>query len=230
MLDAIFHEQCIICEGDADCKFYNTIADHEEADDKKKWADTLFVPSSGKSSIYKIARALKALGVPTKVIADIDILNSKAEIKRLVESLNGDWNLYEPSWVELDNFVRNDVPTLTEGGIKKEIIELLKKSTGLPKSDVVSLMQQKNPWAIVKKKGFKALPEGRAQEAFKELTLNLNSIGLFILDVGEIEGFLPDFNSHGPKAIYRALEKYKLNGPELKEASQFVSMVCKAEI
>ena len=226
LLEAVFHEECVICEGDADCKFYNTISDFLENTSKSKWADTLFLPSGGKTAIYKSVRALKALGVPTKVIVDIDILNNQTEIKRLVESIGGDWDIYQDDWKTLNDHVRDGVPALTDAEIKAQIIMFIEKEEGLPKGKIEDAMRQKRPWAVIKKNGYTALPDGEARVTYKRLSRSLRDIGLFILDVGEIEGFLPETGSHGPKAVYTALTKFKLNGPELSTAREFIRDVC----
>jgi AAA domain, putative AbiEii toxin, Type IV TA system len=91
-LEGIFHEQTIICEDDSDCRLINSIADHLEVEDAKKWSDTAYVPSGGKHAIPKIAELLRAIGVPVKAVFDIDFLSEEALVEKTVSAFGGDWS------------------------------------------------------------------------------------------------------------------------------------------
>jgi hypothetical protein len=60
---------------------------------------------------------------------------------------------------------------------------------------------------------------------FSDVTLVLKSKGLFVVEVGEIEGFARSIGSHGPKWVNSVLSKDLAGDAELEDARQFVSSV-----
>ena len=53
--------------------------------------NVFFVHANGKDRMDTLAKALKELGVPVDVIADIDVLRSSQVFERLFKVLGGDW-------------------------------------------------------------------------------------------------------------------------------------------
>ena len=73
-LDGLFHRAVFVCESDADCRFYEAVLASIVQAGELPATDWLFVHSGGKHRMPTVVKALKALGVPTFVIADIDVL------------------------------------------------------------------------------------------------------------------------------------------------------------
>lgn len=225
-LDGIFHEQVVICEDDSDCRLYNSIADHLERNGPEvSWPDTAYVPSGGKAAIPKISRALREIGVPVKVIADLDLLNDGVLLRVMVEALGGQWDSFEHHWRRLDAAVRDGVPSLSPEEIKAEISSVIENSApdALPKSDIQSLLKQTSPWAMVKKLGMSAIPRGDSRTVFQELDENLKSLGIFLVPVGEAENFCPEVGLHGPKFVSKLFETIPLSSDNLQALRDFVT-------
>lgn len=93
VLQGLFHQRVVICEADADCRFYSAVLDTLATEGGKRSLadDTLFVPSGGKQRVATLARALSALGVTVFAVPDFDILRSKSDIKSLLEAVGGTW-------------------------------------------------------------------------------------------------------------------------------------------
>ncbi|TFD67987.1 AAA family ATPase [Cryobacterium ruanii] len=93
LLQGLFHNQVVICEGDADCRFYGAaLEDLAESTERRARADdVLFVPSGGKSRIASMADSLRHIKVSASVITDFDILRTKADIKGIVEAVGAAW-------------------------------------------------------------------------------------------------------------------------------------------
>lgn len=93
VLQGLFHRHVVVCEADADCRFYGAAVDalSYETDRRAAADETLFVPSGGKQRVPMLARSLVALGVKVTGILDFDVLRSKADIKAVVESLGARW-------------------------------------------------------------------------------------------------------------------------------------------
>ena len=225
-LEAIFHERCILTEADADCRFYNFLSDYiESTQSDKKYPDTLYVPCGGKSAMSKFASIITDLGVPTTLIFDIDILSNQADLKAAIESVGGNWSTFSKNWNIVHSNVTQKSSPLTIEQIKSKITEALKNSTvdQLPKSEIESFLRANKPWKVIKKAGKAALPKGDCTKAFNELVSDLAKINIYVVPVGEIEGFTPEIGGHGPKHITNVLSTYSANASELDEARKFVN-------
>lgn len=226
-LDAIFHEQALICEDDSDCRLYSAVADHlSKTDQTIRLKDTHYVPTGGKAAVPRIASALTSLGVPTKTIYDIDLLADEEDLKRSVDALGGNWELIKPDWKIVSAHVQNGVAVKDADTIRAELVELLLSETGkLPKSQINDLLKQDKPWSIIKKTGKAGIPPGDASAAFDRLSHNLKKIGLHLVEVGQAEGFCRSIGKHGPEFVTKLLEQLDLSDAKLAELRDFVRQV-----
>jgi len=229
-LDAIFHEQAIICEDDSDCRLYSAVADHLEVSNTDiRWKDTHYIPTGGKHSAARVAKALHELNVPTKMIFDFDLISDENSIKATYESVGGVWSNIKNIWTRLDAAVRKGVKSKTPKEVAAEINELLEEvGERLPKSKIQELLKQDKPWSIVKKTGSIAIPNGDATKAYHQLKDALQAAGIFMVEKGEIEQFCPSIGNDGPKFVSNLLETKELDGEELKDLRDFVQMVAQA--
>lgn len=226
-LEGIFHEQTIICEDDSDCKLINSVADLLSSASGTQWKDTAYVPTGGKHGVPRVAEVLNKIGVPVKAVFDIDFLSEQSLVQSTVSAFGGVWAEYEPLWRRVDAAVRSGIKPKTIPQIKAEIISLLTDADeeALPKGDVIEAMKQGKPWAEVKKYGVHAIPVGDAQRDFSSLREKLESIGIYLIPVGEIENFCREVGSHGPKFVTKLLTTISLNDPKLSELHEFVTRV-----
>ena len=74
--------------------------------------------------------------------------------------------------------------------------------------ELSNLLKTESKWKSVKKSGKSALPVGQASSSFDTLDTIFQNKGLFIVPVGELEGFVKSVGDHGPKWINVVLEKY----------------------
>jgi hypothetical protein len=131
VLQGLFHANVVICEGDADCRFYGAVFDQLAAEQGARSIadDTLFVPSGGKERVHTLAEALTKLNVSASAIVDFDALSNKRLVKVLVESVKGKWT----SSIEADFRTFFDhYNTLDDSGrqvLKKQGINGLSRST-----------------------------------------------------------------------------------------------------
>lgn len=94
ILQGLFHEQVVVCEADADCRFYGAVLDilAGELGSRSLADDTLFAPSGGKQRAAVLATALSRLGVSAFIIADFDLLNKRALLIASLEAVGGTWD------------------------------------------------------------------------------------------------------------------------------------------
>lgn len=226
-LEGVFHEQTIICEDDSDCRLFNAIADYLEAKDDRRWLDTAYVPTGGKSGVKNIAQVLRSIGVPIKAVFDIDFLSEENLVEETVKAFGGDWCDFSIPWSRLDAEVRKGVKAKSIPEIKEELIQLLETCSdeNLPRGTFNEKMKQNSSWNLVKKLGKAAIPKGQAQFYYKDLKSRLQDIGIYLVEVGEVENFCPEIGRHGPKFVNKLLSEIDLGDEGLDNLRKFVSSV-----
>jgi energy-coupling factor transporter ATP-binding protein EcfA2 len=226
-LEGIFHEQTIICEDDSDCRLINSAADYITINSATPFKDTSYVPTGGKHGIPKVASVLRKIGVPIKAIFDIDFLSERDLVRNCVAAFGGNWADIEVLWERVDSAVRGGIKPKSAEDIKSEIIQTLlnAEKDNLPKGDIAALMKQGTAWNEVKRFGEIAIPNGQAQTDYKALKSALESLGIFVIPVGEIENFCPEIGLHGPKFVTRLLTDIPLSDSRLAGLRDFVEYV-----
>ena len=235
VLSGLFHERVIICEADADCMFFSSILDLPEVRGETH-PDVLFVHANGKHRMATLAEILVALDVPVDIVADIDILNDEDVLRNVVESLAGDWLAVKPAAQAVKRAIEEHKPWLNSSEISKGIGKILERapSTGeFPKqlqSDIKKLFRKASPWDAVKEGGQAAIPQGEATRKFQELQELCSQMGLWIVPVGELEGFCKSVGGHGPRWVQQVMEERNLaTDPELAPARNFVNQLWKSK-
>ena len=229
VLSGVFHDRVIICESDSDCMFYSSLLDLPEVHGGRQ-PDVFFVHANGKDRMAALARALRELDVPVDVIADIDILRSDDVLKNIVETLEGDWVAIESMVNTVCCSIEQHKSWLNAGEIKKAI---LGKLDAMPseegefprekRSEIEAIFRKATPWDAVKEAGETAIPAGQATQQFEMLKEHCKQVGLWIVPVGELEGFCKSVGGHGPRWVRQVLEERDLStDSNLQRARDFV--------
>ena len=228
VLSGVFHERVIICESDSDCTFYSSLLDLPDVHGGQQ-PDVLFVHANGKDRMAALVKALRELDVPVDVIADIDILNDETVFKNLLEALGGDWSAIQPMMRTVCRSIEQKKPPLNAGEIKEAIevvfdgVQLTDVFPREKRSEIDKIFKKATLWGAVKEAGEAAIPAGEATTKFKELQDLCNNVGLWIVPVGELEGFCKSIGGHGPPWVQKVMELRKLaTDPELQRAREFV--------
>lgn len=129
VFDGIFFEHVVICEPDADCMFYQSILNLPSISGDRR-PDVLFVHTSGKHRMAKLADTLRSLDVPVSVIADVDILNDEGTFKNLFEKLGGDWAAMNTHWKTVSEAVLKQRPPLNADQVPRLIAQELEGVAG----------------------------------------------------------------------------------------------------
>ena len=231
VFDGVFFEHVIICEGDADCMFYQSFLSLPTISSDRR-PDVLFVHASGKHRMAKLADTLRSLDVPVSVIADIDILNDEDTFRKLFEKLGGNWDEVKSHWKTIcDDVVSQRPPRNAEqvtNLIAKEL-EGVAGSTAFPKEKeqaIKRIFKDSSPWGTIKGSGRSALSHGEPTKHFDTLYEKCSDHRLWIVPVGELEGFCRSVGSHGPGFVEKVLEERDLETDvELQEAREFVEKI-----
>lgn len=160
VLQGLFHRQTVICEADADCRFYNAVLDYvaEQAGKNVCADETLFVPAGGKDSVKNFAFILSSLHIKVFAILDFDVLNDKKTIKQIVESVGALWT----------------------ADMNRLCTDFLKWANGEGSTN-------KNIWKNLKASGVDAVDRGEPTKVIQELLGLLNKAGVLVVPVGEME-------------------------------------------
>ena len=231
ILDGLFHEAVVLCESDADCRFYASVLDAMEEDtDEARRPEFLFTHCGGKHRMPTVIEALRAVNVPVRVVADFDILRDKALLQRIVEGLSGDWALFENDWSVVKSALDANTRGPSTAFVREEIGKLLGGVTTprLEKKDVENMRQltkTESGWDKAKRDGKSAVPRGDAAARVERMLPALREIGLFVVEVGELEGFAPTVGGHGPDWVNAVHERGLHADKSLTEACDFVRSV-----
>lgn len=230
ILDGLFHEKVVVCEADADARFYSAVADAviESQDPDARRPDVMFTQCGGKDRLAVVVRALHELDVPVVAVADFDVLNNEQPLRGIVEAAGGDWALVQPDWAQVKAAidVKKAEPTAAE--VKADIEKVLSGVEGATfprsaKDAIHRIFRSSSPWATAKEVGKAFVPAGQPTQVYERLINTLNGIGIFVVEVGELESFVRSVGNHGPKWVNEALKKDLGRDPELAAARQFVT-------
>ena len=234
VMSGIFHQRVIICEGNSDCLFYSSIIDLPEVNGGTN-PDVLFVNAGGKQNIASLAEMLVSLGVPVDVIADIDVIRDEYVIQQIISVLGGDWSSFRPLARTVDSAIRKGKGWKNAGEVKKQVNEIM---AGIPLTEEVprtaqrkidSIFREATPWGYVKSAGESAIPNGMPTQNFRDLKYKCKQLGLWIVPVGELEGFCTAVSKSG--WTQQVLENYDLTSSgDLEDARDFVREIWTAKV
>ena len=236
-LDGLFHDEVVVCEADTDCRFYSAVLDAlVSLGQLDRRPDVFFTHTGGKTRISVVARALHKIGVSTKVVADFDVLCEQRDIQRIVEAIGGDWAKLEPDWkIVKANLDQKSAP-LKLKQVKSKIETLLDTATGdrfeqQLEKDIREVMRHGTMWGIAKTAGRSVVSSGGTIQALDRLLADLRNVGVFVVDCGDLETFVPSVSGHGTGWLTEVLSNFDLrSASELDRARQFVGELFRPQV
>lgn len=228
VLDGLFHSKVVLCESDSDCRFYAAIMDaliDPNCDSRRE--HIMFLHCGGKARMPVVISALKNLDVPLSVVCDFDLLNSESPLQEVCGAIGLDWEIQKNDWTLVKNSIDEKKPELNSTEVIREIQKLLNgvENKSFPKEtkkEIETVLRRASPWAHAKTVGKAFVPSGNATVSCNRLLARLEEKGLFIVPVGELEGFCKSVGNHGPKWVNEVLGKDLKTDPELEGARTFV--------
>jgi hypothetical protein len=232
ILDGLFHEKVVLCESDSDCRFYSAILDAvvEARGPDTQRPDFMFTHCGGKDRLPMVIRALRELDVPLFCITDFDVLNNEHPLRAIVEAVVCDWDSVSSDWRTVKNAIDGKKPELSSSEVKNELVKILDEITestfpSSAKKRIQEVLKRSSPWSTAKSVGKPFVPPGQPRQAYDRLIATLSEHGIFVVEIGEAEGFVRSAGGHGPSWVNEALKK-DLNGdPELRPARDFISAI-----
>ena len=123
IMDGMFYKNVVICESDADCRFYSMINSFLK-EQQQKFSETLFVHCGGKGRMKKVVQALRSLNIDFRVVPDIDLLNNRQTLIDLVEASGRTWEK------DVDYNTLVDGLEKVQNSTGNEILEQIKNELG----------------------------------------------------------------------------------------------------
>lgn len=229
ILDGLFHEGVIVCEGEADCRFYSTAV--SQLTTTGKLPQLLFTHCGGKARMPQVMDALKAVHVPTSAVLDFDVLREEHVLKRIVASAGGDWAAIQKDYTAVKSVLdrRGDRPQVVD--VRRGLLRILDATTSVDLSEndarqIRSTLQIDSAWDQAKRDGKLGLPSGDVSRAAERLLSQLEEWGVFIVPIGELERFIPAIGGHGSGWLAKVFEQGMHSDPgSMANAHSFVKRV-----
>ena len=226
ILDGLFYDGLVLCENESDCKFYSAILENLNL---ALYQNTLFCAVGGKDQFKKVVPLLKKLNIQYFIIADIDLINNKDNLKQLVNSIEP--NCYDQIDAchkkfieEFEKGVNSQVKT--QQVIKTEINQLFTADKYMPDAIAKGIkdnLKNISSFKLLKSGGKNILPQGECVDLFNQQKEFLNEHKVFILECGEIERFVPEVGGHGNAWVEKTFARYDdLNDDVYNEVKGFI--------
>jgi len=228
VLSGVFHSQVVICESDSDCRFFSALVASLYESGEGASPDILFIHCGGKHRIPTVVNALNRLNVPLKVISDFDLINASSPLKDIFQGLGGQWLEVSDDWSLVKSKIEEKNPELLADDVKREVSGvLLSVNERIFPSEKVGqinkILKRSSAWSLAKGIGAPFIPSGDATCAFARMQEKFASVGLHVLEIGELESFVKSVGNHGPRWVSEVLARDLMVDPELATAREFVT-------
>jgi hypothetical protein len=196
-IDGLFHTGVVVCEADSDVRLYDTSLRRLRDSGTPHVPDLYFTQGGGKGELATLAGAYKSLKTRSAVIADIDLLRNPAEHQRVLAALGSSLDEHDRRYRVVLNALNDAAPIRSVAEAANELREVANEletsgeSRQAQRERVSLALQQSAKFSEAKRYGIMRLrgePLALAQELLKEW----KTIGLFIVPVGELEGWWPE--------------------------------------
>ncbi|MFD0374606.1 ATP-dependent endonuclease [Streptomyces sp. NPDC127112] len=193
IISGLFHDGVVLCESEGDCQFYAAAFDATR-DRSAPHENNVYLHTGGKARLADTARRLRACGIPTAVVADLDLLNDHGTVKRAAQALGGDSQPLAADVIALNKHANGQRTLPTVESFRKEVQAVLNGSGSRPLTDhmteqISKLIKGTTGWGTLKKAGVNALT-GDTYAAAKRLLNETAHLGLFLAPCGELESWV----------------------------------------
>jgi hypothetical protein len=87
------------------------------------------------------------------------------------------------------------------------------------------LLRADSGWDRAKRSGKAALPQADATRAYEDLDARLRELGLFVVEVGELERFIPSVGGKGTAWLREVYERGLHADPSIEPPRRLVSAI-----
>ncbi len=193
VLESIFSRGVVVCEAESDRVIYQSVAVHEH-----KNQELLFIHAHNKQAIKDVIQLLIDASIPRAAIVDIDILNSKSDLENLLISFDMNEECLNEILLlrdEISNYIEEkteeEILLEIQAGVEEFIDQLLDGNHNLAgaKSALKRIFKESTKWKKIKDEGVVSFSFLYRQKVERIIEI-CKTVGLFIVPVGELEGWL----------------------------------------
>lgn len=194
VIESVFYRGVVICEADADRAVYQSVAtiNHNSSE------DVLFIHSQNLQTLHIVAKLLKDANIPVAMIADIDALSQEGDLCNMVKSVSDSYDTLSKI-MEARRLIAKSVNGKTDDErlddlldevkrLESELVEKLHSIDGA-KSALNRVYASIKPWREVKENGIEGF-DSTIRAEVSGLLVKLKELGIFIVPVGELEGWI----------------------------------------
>lgn len=218
VVESLFYKGVVVCEADSDRAIYQGVASINHNSNE----DILFIHSQNKQTLHNVANLLKEAHIAVALVADIDLLNDGENFKNVILSLNQ--GEIDEEVILLRDEISKSIAGKSEEEELKELEEKINEfmlqlknrehNIDGAKGALNRIKKSITSWSEIKDKGIEGF-NPQIQEKVRNLLKQLKNIGLFIVPVGELEGWINLDTKKKNKWIVPALEVVHLgNAPK----------------
>lgn len=209
-LNGLFHDGVILGEADADCHYYRAVVAEQYRE--SRLPDIIFTQVAGKARVAGVAANLRTIGVPVASILDFDILSEAPLLQKTVEAHGGDYNKISADVQMLQASV-DDPAGPTVASVRQALGEA---TSGLKERDrldserakrVADALRSTTGWRYLKRSGLQGISQGDPRGAAGRCLAYLQTIGIFVVPVGELERWHPDVAGKSNEWVTNVLEQ-----------------------
>lgn len=192
VLSALFHPAAVVCEGGSDRAFYEEINERlrkkeydatDDATGQVEYIDgCLFIDAHSKQSVPKLLGALRRMGIPAAGVVDLDLLKDA----RVAGDLARRAGANDTTCFSLTH-MRSKVYELFEKEAERRLVEEGKEATN---ENI-----KKRSSDLIKKGGIESLSSNKDKQGLQDFIDQLAKYGVFVLERGELERWLPKLSN-----------------------------------
>lgn len=212
VLDGLFHRGTVLCESESDATFYAAAVDWWLESTGRPASEYQFTSCGGKQGFPLPIRALRAAGVAVRAIGDFDVLRETEPLQSIVESLGGTFSEIRSNRNQLSTDLANRLLPVTKEAAKTEIDALLEadlsgRITPELSRRIKEIVKVESGWDEAKRSGISGL-SGATYTTATSLIADLDQLGLFLVQEGELERLCPEIATlHGSAWVLEALTR-----------------------
>ncbi len=232
-VEGLFHEGVIVCEGDADSRYYEAVLANigaRSADNRP--ADLYFVHGGGKGQLAALAEVYCSVKTKTAIIADLDLLRDEGNLRNVLSAIGLDLSDYRAKYHTVRSALASLPPVVSHGDLVAQARRLVDMWQDLPgltakeRASMVKLLDDASNWSEAKRYGIGKLRGGAYADA-EALLESWSAAGLFLVPVGELEGWWPEGPATKAEWIVDAFRMLETSPSQARASAQFIEKVLK---
>lgn len=199
VLDGIFSERVLIVEADGDRIVYQAAW---ESLREEFGIEVHIAAVGGTGGLADACKLYKTLEIPTAIIADLDVVTDSQKLRNMLDNLSDRETVNRICDLahKFADKIKQLPPTISEIEVKTKLKELSARNFDWSNDDDVDLRRELGRLGSdvrrlskLKRGGIFELPTPLQQD-LGDILNSCDAVGLFLVPVGELEGWLKDFD------------------------------------